>query len=284
MLKTRSLRFLGAVALLSCLAIANPVQAASQKTRKRPAKAIQQAAVVQVPEGPLKPLTLEETPAIPPQVSYSNGQLTVVAQNSTLSDILNAVHQQTGAIIEMPGNASERVVMHLGPGPAREVLAALLNGSHFDYVMVGTAENPASVAHVILTAKSAGANAASPVQQAQSQPTPPPQPEDVAADFAGDDWGSDEEPAADMQADQQNQTDDQQQGQATPGQQFGGPLPNGQQLPNGQVMRSPEQLLQELQQRQMQMQQQQQNGGQPPTPAAPQGYPIPPDQQAQPPQ
>ena len=33
-------------------------------------------------------------------------------------------------------------------------MAALLNGSHYNYVMVGTETNPNAVAHVILTAKS----------------------------------------------------------------------------------------------------------------------------------
>jgi len=259
------------IAFLLCLAVVNPVQAASQRTRKRTAKQVI-APPPQVPAGPLTPFTLDEIPATSPQVSYYNDQLTIVAQNSTLGDILHAVHQQTGAVIEMPGNGSERVVAHFGPGPARDVLAALLNGSHFDYVMLGSTENPTAVSHVILTAKSGGANAAAPVMQANAgQPAPPPQPEqDVTEDVAADDFASaDEEPEGDLPADQPGQADNQ--------------LLQQQQLPNGQLMRSPEQLLQELQQRQLQ-QQQQQNGGQAPPQGAPQGFPIPPDQQAPPPQ
>ena len=45
---------------------------------------------------------------------------------------------------------------HLGPGPARDVLAALLNGSHFNYVMLGSAAHPDSVDRLILTSKSGG--------------------------------------------------------------------------------------------------------------------------------
>ena len=41
----------------------------------------------------------------------------------------------------------------LGPGPAREVIAELLNGSHFNYVMIGNETDAAAVEHVILTAK-----------------------------------------------------------------------------------------------------------------------------------
>jgi hypothetical protein len=250
------------------IAVASPLQAAPQHTRKKAAKTTVAPVHPQAPAGPLKPLNLDEIPASPPQVSYADGQLTIVAQNSTLNDILRAVHQQTGAVVETPGNANERVMVHIGPGPARDVLATLLNGSHFDYVMLGSAENPTAVAHVILTAKSGGAAETNPVQQANAgQPAPPPQPDqDVTQDVGTDDFASaDDEPQGEIPADQPSPDADQAQQQP-------------QQMPNGQVMRSPEQLLQELQQRQLQ---QQQNGGAP-TPAAPQGYPIPPDQQAPP--
>jgi len=59
-----------------------------------------------------------------------------VAHNSTLADVLRAVRKLTGAEMEIPPNATERVVADIGPGPARTVLAELLNGTHFNYVMV----------------------------------------------------------------------------------------------------------------------------------------------------
>ena len=60
-------------------------------------------------------------PAQPPQVRYSRGQLTIVAENSTLADILAAVRSQTGAQVDVPPSATERVVAHLG-GEFRYVL------------------------------------------------------------------------------------------------------------------------------------------------------------------
>ena len=275
---TRFKFLLTAVGFLLCLAVSSPVLAASQRTSKRAIKQVSKPAPApQVPAGPLTQLTLEEMPVTPPQVSYHDNQLTIVAQNSTLGDILRAVHQQTGAIIDTPGNANDRVVVHLGPGPARDVLASLLNGSHFDYVMLGSAENPTAVAHVILTAKSSSQSA--PVQQASAgQPAPPPQPEQDATQEVGtDDFATLDDQAEEDTPPDQVQADDQQQAQQ-----------QQQQLPNGQIMRSPEQLLQELQQRQLLLQQQQQQvngGGQaPPTPAAPQGFPIPNSNQQEPPQ
>ena len=102
-------------------------------------------------------LTPEQMPPRPPQVSYLNGQLLVIAHNSTLADILSAVSGQTGAVIDMPpGSGGERVAGRMGPGPARDVLAALLNGSQFDYIIVASLPNPAGVEHVILISKTNG--------------------------------------------------------------------------------------------------------------------------------
>ena len=59
-----------------------------------------------------------------------------------------------------PEGAEERVVTQLGPAPARDVMAALLNGSHYNYVMVGTETDSEAVAHIILTAKTDHADTA----------------------------------------------------------------------------------------------------------------------------
>ena len=104
------------------------------------------------PTGPVQPIPLDSMTPVPPQVSYQNGQLTIVAPNSTLGDILRAVRKQTGAEIEIPA-ATERVVTHLGPGPAREVVAELLNGSRFNYVLLGSAGNDGVLTRVVLVAK-----------------------------------------------------------------------------------------------------------------------------------
>src|SRR6266496_560180 len=104
------------------------------------------------PTGPVQQVPLDSIAAVPPQVSYENNQLTIVAPNSTLADILRAVRKQTGAEIEIP-SAPERVVTHLGPGPAREVVAELLNGSRFNYVLLGSPGNEAQLTRVVLVAK-----------------------------------------------------------------------------------------------------------------------------------
>jgi hypothetical protein len=200
---------------------------------------------------PLQPLPLDQVPAVAPRVQYSGGELTIVAHNSTLSDVLKAVRQQTGADLDIPPNASERVVADLGPGPARDVIAALLNGTHFNYVMVGSATDPTAVHTIVLTAKTGTADTAT--TAAASRPGSPQRglpgaaavvpPPSADATPGADNDGSDDADAADEQAEQTDQQNQQNPAQQTP--------------------KTPEQLLQELQ-RQQQQQQQNPQSGQPP--------------------
>jgi hypothetical protein len=123
-------------------------------------------------------------PPQPPQVSYLNGQLTVISENATLGEILSAIQRQTGAVIDFPaGGTNEPVAGRMGPGAPCEVLANLLNGSRFDYVIIGSSGVPGGVEHVILIPRSnaGGGGAVSEVAQVQPVvPSPDQQPPDVA--------------------------------------------------------------------------------------------------------
>ena len=135
------------------------------------------APVAEVPQPPPPPPTLEQSPPTPPQVTYRNGQLTIDAHNSTLAQVLHAVQSQTGASVEMPsGGASDRVVAQIGPGQPRDVLNTLLNGTKFNYVILGVTGDPGAVQKVILSVRQAG-----PINTAQNNPTPQPEPEDDTA-------------------------------------------------------------------------------------------------------
>ena len=214
-----------------------------------------QQSVQQAPVAPPTPSTLEHQPATAPQVTLQNGQLTIVARNSILSDILHAVQSKTGAAVDMPSNASERVVGFFGPGPSRDVLASLLNGSHFNYVLLGSQANPSVLEHVILIAKS-GPDDVVPLPVA-GQP-PPAQPQSQIQPAAQPSPDAEEMPAEEVPEEAPEAEPDQ------PGQQNGeqqSPIQNGQ-----PGVKTPEQLLQELQRQQQQIQQQQQQA-----PGAPQG-------------
>src|SRR5271166_2949433 len=124
----------------------------SHKAQKAPPKEL---VLPPLPAGPLSQLPMEQIPATPAKVSYQGGLLTISAQNSTLGEILRDVRKLTGATIEIPSGsgASERVVAHLGPGAPRDVLAVLLNGTSFNYMMLGSSSDPSAVSSVILTPK-----------------------------------------------------------------------------------------------------------------------------------
>jgi hypothetical protein len=215
-----------------------------------------------VPTAPPAPLTLQQEPSTAPQVTFQNGQLTIVSPNSVLGEILRAVRSRTGASVDVPPNATERVVGKFGPGPARDVLASLLNGSHFNYILLGSASNPVTLERVVLIAKTGEAETTTPVAQASAtQPatagTAPPPGEPPSSEPMMSD---DEDPSL---QDTSQQVDDGQVQQED----------NGQQQPTGAPgIRTPEQMLQEMQ-RQQQIQQQQQNGTTAPPAMAPPGAP-----------
>jgi AMIN domain len=91
------------------------------------------------------------------RVSFQNGLLTVRADKATLAQVLSEVQRKTGADIAVPADAEqEQVATDLGPAPAREVLAALLNGTHYNFILLGYDGDAGGVQRVILSSKSGG--------------------------------------------------------------------------------------------------------------------------------
>jgi len=71
-------------------------------------------------------------------VTFHNGMLSIHADRVTLAKVLFEVQRQTGAEIAIPAGAeAEEIAADLGPAPAREVLASLLNGSRYNFIFVG---------------------------------------------------------------------------------------------------------------------------------------------------
>jgi hypothetical protein len=210
-------------------------------------------------QGPVPQVPLDAIPAVAPDVSYQGGLLTIVAPNSTLGDILRGVRKHTSADIEIPATATERVVTRLGPAPAREVMAELLNGSRFNYILLGSPADANALVRVVLVAKTPDTPPPGDAAAANGAPAPPANPAETAEAEAADDSAADD--SADQGAAEAEQP--------APGDQPG--------------VKTPQQLLQEMQQRQLQMQQQQQ-AAQPGVPTPP-GAPAPhqpqpaPDQQ-----
>ena len=120
------------------------------------------------------------------RVSFQNGLLSVRADKATLTQVLLEVQRQTGADIAVPADAEqEQVVADLGPAPAKEVLAALLYGTHYNFILLGYDGDAGSVQRVILSPKSGELttepHVSSELSQAAMAPTIEPQPDPVAA-------------------------------------------------------------------------------------------------------
>jgi hypothetical protein len=226
--------------LLVTVALALPIagRADTQTTHRVHKTAKRETVPAPLPSGtrgPIPQVPLDSIPPIQPQVTFQDGLLTIVAPNSTLGDILRGVRKHTSADIEIPPTASERVVTHLGPAPAREVMAELLNGSRFNYILLGSPENANELVKVVLVARTG------PETQSPANAAPDGSPSPAVAEPAE---APDPETAEDNSEENTDQNAEAE--QTPPAEQPG--------------TKTPQQMLQEMQQRQLMMQQQQQLG------------------------
>ncbi len=105
--------------------------------------------------------TAEVAPVAPPKpridVAVRSNLLSIHAQGATLAEVLYEVHRRTGAEIAIPAGAEqERVVVNMGPAPGKEVIASLLNGSRFNYILLGNDSDPGGFKNLLLSLKSGG--------------------------------------------------------------------------------------------------------------------------------
>jgi hypothetical protein len=153
----------------------------------------------------------------PPRVSYVDGKLTVVANNSTLADVLAAIQNATGAKIDgvTPTN-TDRVFGQFGPAPAPEVCGTLLTGSGYDFIIMGSPEKSGSIQQIILTARSTETTSPSPSQTAVAPDTSSEQP--PAGDSNDNQDMADTNDAMDANAPEQAPAPEQGQAQQQPSQ------------------------------------------------------------------
>jgi len=144
--------------------------------------------------------TGEEPAPEPPKpkvtVGFQNGLLSITAEKATLAQVLYEIHSRTGAEIAVPAGAEqEQVFTSLGPAAPKDVLAALLDGSPYNFILVGSSSNPNVLERVLLSHKgtsmsldvpmpqNAGGNTSTPVyadtarMRNRGTMQPPPEPE-----------------------------------------------------------------------------------------------------------
>ncbi len=124
-------------------------------------------------------------------VAWDSQGLRIVASNSSLVQIMKDVCARTGAQLEGMGQ-DQRIFGVFGPGPARDVLAQLFDGSGYNVLMIGD-EGQGTPRRIVLsarptgTAPSAGPGAPNDEEtDAEPQPQQPePQPAPVREPPAG---------------------------------------------------------------------------------------------------
>jgi hypothetical protein len=132
-----------------------------------------------------------QQPAKDAQIVFSDGNLSIHADNSSLAAILRQVATNSGMKIEGLGG-DERVFGNFGPGSPRDVLADLLAGTAYNQVLLGDLSNGAPRELILSPTTRGGTPALSPAPQANANddgneadaadnaPPPPPPPEQPA--------------------------------------------------------------------------------------------------------
>jgi outer membrane biosynthesis protein TonB len=156
-------------------------------------------------------------------VVFDSRGLLVVASNSSLSQILKEVSIETGAKVEGM-DADQRIFGTYGPGPARDVISQLLDGSGYDVLMIGD-RGEGTPRRIVLTDRSG-----STAKTTANNTPPPPGNEDTDAD----------QPAPEPQPEQEP------------------PQPNQNGAAPPVPVRTPQQIMQEIQERQRRQQNAQQ--------------------------
>ena len=190
------------------------------------------------------------------QVLYSGGQLTIIADNSSLNQILRDVSRQTGMKIT-GGVADQRVFGKVGPGAPAEILAGLLDGTGSNMLLRENAGH--TPVELVLTPRGGGATPPGPfasgadddapaIDESPAHPAAPPSqqsqgpPQPSAPQASGFGGGPVAVPAAGP-------------GAAPSSAPPPSTVPGNPQSPNGVL--TPQQIFQQLQQLQQQQQQQQ---------------------------
>jgi hypothetical protein len=112
------------------------------------------------------------------EVTYTDGQLSVVANNNSLAETLAEIRNLTKAKIEgVQLGAAERISGEFGPDTPRAVVGALLASSHYNFILVSPPGNPALLQRIVLSEPAPEPVAAvQPAPQATMQTVPPMQP------------------------------------------------------------------------------------------------------------
>jgi hypothetical protein len=151
-------------ASLSAQSLPHPPQASTPASSNLP------ATPTTTPEPPPVPLTPSQRPPQRARVTYTDGELSVAADNASLNQILRQIATDTGIKIT-GGVADERVFGQYGPDSPAQVLAALLDGTGSNMILVR--HDGVALSELILTPRQGGPTPPNPNAAAiNSRPEP----------------------------------------------------------------------------------------------------------------
>ena len=179
--------------------------------------------------GPELPPSLGDKPAQPATITLDKGLLTVRADNSSLSGILKHLASSSGMTVDGFGQ-DRRVFGVYGPGNPTDILSSLLQDAGYNFLMVGTTED-GTPKEIVLTARSGGGAASGAAQPASNE-----QPDEDDNDNSSNNIPEQQPPMPEQPT----------------------PIPGASTAPSnsdGQQVKTPAQIIQELQR----LRQQQQN-------------------------
>jgi hypothetical protein len=107
-----------------------------------------------------------EPPHAPPapkkvEITFQDGRLRLVSNKASLAEVLNEIRAQLNADIVVPAGAEQEVVaVALGPSTPRDVISKLLDGSRYNFIIVGTDADANQVERVVLSPKTVIAESA----------------------------------------------------------------------------------------------------------------------------
>ena len=164
-------------------------------------------AIAAPPPAPPAPIWLANQPPNQAKVSWDSRGLEIEASNSSLDQILHQVTADSGAKLEGL-TQDQRIFGTYGPGPARDVLSKLLDGSGYNVLMIGGGDADAPF-EVVLTIRypaspetaANNGNRSNPedddaAEPLEPEPSPPPP---MKTPFGNGDSGSPETPQQIMQ-------------------------------------------------------------------------------------
>ncbi len=149
---------------------------------KTPSPAPPTAAAPTTPPEPETPKWPANEKPVPATVTWDSQGLRIDAANSSLAQILADVSTATGAKVE-GFDSDQRVFGVFGPGPARDVISQLLQGSGYNVILIGD-QGQGTPREILLSlrhaatatpaARTAPASEEDSDTDEQPQPSPPP--------------------------------------------------------------------------------------------------------------